>query len=71
MAPEKLREWRARLQLTQTELGRQLGVDHMTVYRWEAGVRRIPPFLHLALRWLEREGGDERKQGAKAKRERR
>jgi DNA-binding transcriptional regulator YiaG len=43
--------------LTQQELGDLLGVTKTCVYRWEAGLRKIPPFLHLALRCLEMRGG--------------
>jgi hypothetical protein len=42
-----------------------LGVKKTTVYRWEKAMRGIPPFLHLALRCLELEGGDLKKKGKK------
>ena len=67
MTPKKLRAWRTRRQLTQSGLGSQLGVNKMTVYRWEAGMRQIPPFLHLALRCLEREGGGGKRRGEKSR----
>jgi len=31
----------------------------MTLSSWETGTRKIPPFLGLALHWLEYEGGQE------------
>ena len=71
VAPDELKKWRTRRRLSQTELGELLGVNLMTVYRWEAGVCRIPPFLHLALRCLEREGGGGEVRGEKTKKERR
>lgn len=40
------------MNLSRAELGRELGVDRSTVYRWEEGQRDIPPFLFLALRQL-------------------
>jgi len=48
-----------------------LGVTKTCVYRWEAGYRHIPPFLHLALKWLENEGGEMKDKGKLMKRERR
>lgn len=54
MNPENLRRWRAERNLTQGELGKALGVTLTTVYRWEAGLRKIPPFLQLALEGWER-----------------
>ena len=54
MTPESLKQWRAARALTQGELGAALGVTLTTVYRWEAGLRKIPPFLRLALEGLER-----------------
>lgn len=46
---DELKQWRASAGLSQTGLARLLGVDKMTISRWERGVRDIPPFLHLAL----------------------
>jgi len=52
-SPAELRSWRNQACLSQAGLAVLLGVDKMTVSRWERGVREIPPFLHLALRALE------------------
>jgi DNA-binding XRE family transcriptional regulator len=54
MKSKELKAWRNKHQLTQTELGELLGVTKMCVYRWEAGNRKVPAFLHLALESLER-----------------
>jgi transcriptional regulator with XRE-family HTH domain len=53
MTPEDLQAWRREQSLSQARLATLLGVDVMTVSRWERGLREIPPFLHLALRALE------------------
>jgi transcriptional regulator with XRE-family HTH domain len=53
MAPESLQEWRRKQGLSQGKLAALLGVDVMTVSRWERGTREIPSFLHLALQALE------------------
>ena len=45
--------WRKQQGLTQKQLSQGLGVDVMTVSRWERGVRSIPPHLPLALEALE------------------
>ncbi len=44
-----------------------LGVDKMTVYRWEKAMREIPPFLHLALGFLELKGPKSEAKGARRK----
>lgn len=58
MEPAELIQWRQSRRLTLEELGRALGVTKGCLSRWESGERKIPPFLHLALRCLELEGGD-------------
>ncbi len=54
MRPEELKKWRVRQGHTQETLGKLLGVTNICVYRWEAGLRHIPPFLYLALESLEK-----------------
>lgn len=44
--PNKLRQFRHELGLTQAELASALGVTRITVARWETGIR-IPSFLML------------------------
>ena len=65
MNPSELVKWRRSQGYTQQGLATLLGVTKTTVYRWEKAMREIPPFLHLALRSLEKKGG-----GEKAKRAR-
>lgn len=61
MKSHELTQWRQSRQLTLEELGQALGVTRGCLSRWEAGGRKIPPFLHLALRCLELEGGELKK----------
>jgi transcriptional regulator with XRE-family HTH domain len=53
MRPDEVQGWRARNGYSQARLAKILGVDVMTVSRWERGVYDIPPFLHFALAHLE------------------
>ncbi len=52
MTPKKLREFRMKFRLTQTQLAKALGVQRVTVARWETGLRKLPPMLALALKGL-------------------
>jgi len=56
--PSGLVKWRKKNGYSQIRLGKVLGVSTITVYRWEKGMRQIPSFLHLALKYLEIKGGD-------------
>lgn len=71
MTPEQLKQWRDLNGYTQQRLADVLGVLQVSVARWETGVRKIPSFLHLALRCLELEGGEPLEGKRKRKRERR
>jgi DNA-binding transcriptional regulator YiaG len=51
----EVRAWRKARSLSQQKLADLLGVRWLTVQRWEAGTSGIPPYLHLALKQLERE----------------
>ena len=58
MTPNELKTWRKVNGYIQNQLAGALGVTNICVSRWETGVRKIPSFLHLALRCLELEGGE-------------
>ena len=63
MKRKELKKWRSSNNYSQSQLARVLGVDVMTISRWERGERKVPSFLALALRALELEGGDVNKKG--------
>lgn len=48
----ELKAWRKKNGYSQSQLAQVLGVDVMTVSRWERGAREIPSFLHLALKYM-------------------
>jgi DNA-binding transcriptional regulator YiaG len=50
----ELQKWRERIGLTREQLARELRTSYPTVYRWEEGQRKIPPYLDLALETIER-----------------
>jgi transcriptional regulator with XRE-family HTH domain len=54
MSGSKIKQWREARDLSQEELAKLLGVDVMTVSRWERGTRTAPGFLALALETLGR-----------------
>jgi transcriptional regulator with XRE-family HTH domain len=56
MEGEELRKWRDRTGYSQGQLSRILGVDVMTVSRWERGIMQIPSYLKWALAYLELKG---------------
>ena len=49
MTAAELTYRRAQLHMAQVDLARVLGVAANTVNRWEAGTRKIPPYLELAI----------------------
>ena len=55
MTPTELAERRTALGLSLSGLASALGVNRMTVYRWEHGRSRIPAFLDARLKELEQE----------------
>lgn len=57
MTPDDLRHARQRLGLSQAKLGRLLGLSSQSVYMWEAGKTRLPPWLPLALRGISAQEG--------------
>ena len=51
MTPEELRETRKRLGISIRSFARLLGLsDHMMLYHWEAGNKRIPLYISLLIR---------------------
>lgn len=52
MTPDELRHWRSAAKLSQPGLARLLGVQPLTISRWENSTHEIPPYLHLALEAL-------------------
>lgn len=54
MMPDQLKNWRKKYNYTQARLAAALQVIPLTVSRWELGVRKIPSFLQLTLKSLEK-----------------
>ena len=69
MISKDLKKWRKHTGYSQGKLAKALGVTPLTVSRWERGERGIPPFLHLALKWLELEVGEVKEKGKKKRKE--
>jgi transcriptional regulator with XRE-family HTH domain len=59
MTPASLKKWRKSRALTLESMGSLLGVTAVTVSRWERSLRKIPPFLHLALKCISEKGNPE------------
>lgn len=57
MTGAEVRAFRERLGWTLDRLAEALGVDRMTVWRWETEARRAPPYLRLALERVEQIAG--------------
>ena len=69
MKPDELITWRQKKGLTQMALAAMLGVTRACVSRWESGERKIPAFLHLALKCLKvKRGGEGKERKGKGKR---
>jgi len=56
MSPDDLKRWREKTGYSQGRLARVLGVDVMTVSRWERGIMQVPSFLKWALAYIELKG---------------
>lgn len=53
MKAEDIRARREAMSLSLTDLAGELGVDRQTVWRWEDGRHKPPPFLEDALKRVE------------------
>jgi DNA-binding transcriptional regulator YiaG len=71
MTPDQLKDWRGKTGYSQNKLAIVLGVDVMTVSRWERGVSTIPSFLHLTLECVRKKKGGELRSRVLNKTERR
>ena len=54
--PEDIREWRKRNKISMRLLAKILGVNPLTVFRWEHGLQRPKPYLLMALKAIEKLG---------------
>ena len=45
----KIADFRARLKLSQSELGKRLGTSAMAVSRWERGIQKVPANIYIQL----------------------
>ena len=54
--PVELKQWRQKNNCSQGILATVLGIDVITVSRWERGLQKIPPYLHYALENIEMRG---------------
>lgn len=55
MTGAQLKKQREQIGLSQSELANALGVNKMTVSRWEREVQAPPPYVELALAELKRQ----------------
>jgi transcriptional regulator with XRE-family HTH domain len=53
MTPQEMKRRREALGLTQAQLARELGLDSITVSRYERGVHPIPKTVELAFEMIE------------------
>jgi transcriptional regulator with XRE-family HTH domain len=56
MTSSELIRWRKKNSCSQGILSIVLGIDVITISRWERGIQKIPPFLHYALEHIESQG---------------
>lgn len=61
MTPEQFRKKRERLGMTQEELAKRLGVQRLSVIRWETGQTKIRKGIELAIKQIESEEKQEQK----------
>lgn len=52
MTGKELQKTREALNYTRQEFADKLKITYTTVYRWERGLRSIPPYLELAIQSL-------------------
>jgi len=55
MKPEEVKRIRERLQLTQGEFAKRVGVNRVTVNRWESGVQAVSKFVANTIRAIAKE----------------
>lgn len=70
ITPSELTQGRERAGLTRTELAAKIGVAERTVYRWEAGERRIGVLADSAIRQALSEPNPKDQDGSKTRRSR-
>jgi transcriptional regulator with XRE-family HTH domain len=68
MKPDQLKNWREKNGYSQAHLARVLGIDVMTVSRWERGTNEAPAYLKMALSYLEMHGDQQRLKETKEER---
>jgi DNA-binding XRE family transcriptional regulator len=54
VSPEALKRFRGKWNLTQADLADHLCISEQSLYYWENGKRKMPPYLTLALECLAR-----------------
>ena len=57
MSPAEFRKWADRMGYrSREEVGKALGINPVTVWRWENGKAPVPPYVRLACLYIEGEG---------------
>jgi transcriptional regulator with XRE-family HTH domain len=64
MDGDAMLEWRRARGISQDRLAELLGVNRVTIFRWEKNKRAIPVYLERALRDLDRELAEQKEQQA-------